>query len=493
MANTVLDTRAGSNGYLEGNFGPVRDERTITDLVVTGTIPPHLDGRFLRNGPNPVSEVDPATYHWFMGDGMVHGVRLRDGRAEWYRNRWVRGPRATAALGEPVTDTRSCASANFPAGNTNVLVHRGRTLALIEGGAGCYELSDELDTKGPCDFDGTLPGGYTAHPLRDPVTGELHAVSYFFGRGRTVQYSVIDADGQAVRTVDIEVTGSPMMHSFSLTEKHVVIYDLPVTFDAGQAAAMTVPGQLRRPAELVLSAIVGRVRIPDPLTAAISARMPTNAQLPYRWNRDYPARIGVLPRDGGSADIRWFDVDPCYVFHPVNAYDDGDSVVLDLVRHDRTFDADFFGPYETAPTLDRWTVDLRGGAVRTERLDDRGQEFPRIDERLLGRRHRYGYTMRVGADGLPSDTLLKHDFTTGTDTGRSFGRGRQIGEFVFVPNGPGAGEDDGVLMGYVYDGATELSELTLLDAGTLDTVATVHLPARVPHGFHGNWAAAREW
>ncbi len=489
--NQVLDTiTPARNGYLDGNFGPVRTERTVTDLDVTGTIPAQLDGRFLRNGPNPVSEVDPATYHWFMGDGMVHGVRLRDGKAEWYRNRWVRGPRATAALGEPVTDTRSCASANFPAGNTNIVVHRGRTVALIEGGAGCYELSDELDTVGPWDFDGTLPGGYTAHPLRDPATGELHAVSYFFGRGRTVQYSVIGADGQAVRTVDIEVTGSPMMHSFSLTEKYVVVYDLPVTFDAVQAAAMTVPGRLRRPARLVMSAIIGRVRVPDPITAAISARMPTNAQLPYRWNREYPARIGLLPRDpaAGSADVRWSDVEPCYVFHPVNAHDDGDRVVLDVVRHDRTFDTDFAGPYESAPTLDRWTVDPTRGTVAARRLDDRGQEFPRIDERLVGRRHRYGYTMLVTPSGRPSDTLLKHDFAAGTDTSRSFGRGRQLGEFVFVPNGPDAGEDDGVLMGYVYDATIGRSDLAILDAGTLDTVATVHLPVRVPHGFHGAWA-----
>lgn len=474
------------NRYLEGNFGPVGAEHTVGGLTVTGRLPEHLDGRFLRNGPNPVAEVDPSAYHWFMGDGMVHGVRLRDGAAQWYRNRWVRGPRAAAELGEPATGDPSCASAGFPAGNTSVVVHGGRTLALIEGGAGCYELSDELDTVGACDFDGTLPGGYTAHPLRDPATGELHAVSYFFGRGKTVRYSVVDAEGHARRTVDIEVTGSPMMHSFSLTERYVVVYDLPVTFDAEQAA-VTVPAPARHSAQLVASAVAGRVRVPDPLTAATASTQ----TLPYRWNRDYPARIGLLPRDGQAGDVRWFDVDPCYVFHPVNAYDDeAGRVVLDVVRHERTFDTDHTGPYEGMPTLDRWTVDPRRGTVTSTRLDDRGQEFPRIDERLLGRRHRYGYTMGVLADGTPSDTVLKHDFTAGTSVSRSLGRGRQLGEFVFVPNGPDAAEDDGVLMGYVFDRATELSELAVLDAGTLDTVATVHLPVRVPHGFHGAWAAA---
>lgn len=87
------------NRYLEGVFAPVPREYTLTDLPVTGAIPDHLDGRYLRNGPNPVGELDPALYHWFSGDGMVHGVRLRDGRAEWYRNRWVRGPVTSVALG----------------------------------------------------------------------------------------------------------------------------------------------------------------------------------------------------------------------------------------------------------------------------------------------------------------------------------------------------------------------------------------------------------
>ena len=167
--------------------------------------------------------------------------------------------------------------------------HAGKTLALVEGGVANYELTDELDTVGPCDFDGTLTGGYTAHPKRDPETGELHAVSYSMYRGNTVQYSVIGVDGRARRTVDIEVTGSPMMHDFSLTEQHVVFYDLPVTFDSRQAAEMTVPRGLRLPARLLLSALIGRVRIPDP----ISARQPS------RDERRPPVPLLVEPAVSG--------------------------------------------------------------------------------------------------------------------------------------------------------------------------------------------------
>ena len=195
------------NRYLEGVFAPLTEEVTLTDLEVIGDLPGHLDGRYLRNGPNPVGEINPDLYHWFIGDGMVHGIRIRDGRAEWYRNRWVRGPQTARALGEAPPSGR------FPisgiGANTNVIGHAGKTLALIESGVTLMELTDDLDTVGACDFDGTLTGGYTAHPKRDPRTGELHAVSYSMYRGNTVQYSVIGVDGHARRTVDIEVTGSP--------------------------------------------------------------------------------------------------------------------------------------------------------------------------------------------------------------------------------------------------------------------------------------------
>ncbi|HEV2777993.1 MAG TPA: carotenoid oxygenase family protein [Actinophytocola sp.] len=459
------------NGYLEGGFAPVREEITSYDLEVTGAIPEHLDGRYLRNGPNPAGEIDPAAYNWFMGDGMVHGVRIRGGRAEWYRNRWVR----------PGGKSRHRAGFEVIGANTNVIGHAGRTLALVEGGNANYELTEELDTVGPCDFDGTIRGGYTAHPLRDPGTGELHAVSYHFGRGNTVQYSVLGADGRARRVIDVEVAGSPMMHAFSLTRNHVVLYDLPVTFDVRRAAEVAVPRPLRAAARLVLSAIIGRVRVPSPLVAAASRSMRPSGLFPYRWNPSYPARVGVMARDGGP--VRWFDVEPCYVFHPLNAYDDGDEIVLDVVRHPKMFDTCLLGPDEGPPALDRWTVDLRAGKVREERLCDRPQEFPRLDERLVGHRHRYGYA-------VAGDCLLKHDLTRGSTETRTFGEGKQLGEFVFEPNGPDAGEDDGVLMGFVYDAATDRSDLVLLDAATLEPIASIHVPQRVPAGFHGNWVPA---
>jgi carotenoid cleavage dioxygenase len=418
--------------FLDGNFAPVTEEVTVTELAVTGTVPPELAGRLVRIGPNPATAPDPATYHWFLGDGMVHGVRLRDGRAEWYRNRWVRGDDVV---------------------NTHVIGVDGRTFALVEAGSRPVELTDELDTVGSCTFDGTLDGSFSAHTHRDPATGDLHAVTYHWSWDH-VRHVVLGPDARVRREVQVPVADGPMVHDCAITERHVVLLDLPVTFSMDAAAA--------------------------------------GASFPYRWNPDHPPRVGLLPLDGEADQVRWFDAPSCYVFHTLNAYDAGDAVVVDLVRHPRMFASRFNGPDEGTPVLERWTLDLASGAVKTETLDDRGQEFPRIDERLTGRPHRYGYTAGFG-DGVEHGPAIKHDLATGTVAVHDHGPGRVTLEPLFVPRpgspAGGAGEDDGWVMSYVYDAASDRSDVVILDARDFagDPVATVHLPVRVPFGFHGSW------
>jgi carotenoid cleavage oxygenase len=443
------------NRYLQDSFAPVHEELTAFDLEVTGAIPDHLDGRYLRIGPNPATDPGEG-YHWFLGEGMVHGVRLEDGHARWYRNRYVR------QHGD-----------DFPP-NTNVLEYAGRTLAIVEAGAKPYELTHDLDTVGPCEL-GTVTGGYTAHPHEDPSTGELHAVSYNWARGNLVDYSVVGTDGRVRHQAEIEVTGSPMIHDCALTEHYVVVYDLPVTFDLGMVA-----GEAPRP----LQRLQATDRLIDQTLRGGAART-----LPYSWDADYPARIGLLPREGGSGDVRWFEIDPCYVFHTLNAYEEGSDVIIDVVRHDRMFATDFTGPNEGPAYLTRFTIDTAAGKVREHRFDEHSQEFPRHDERLTGRRHRYGYAAGVVAAGVRTgDSVLKHDVVAGTTAERRLGAGREVSEFCFVPSSADSAEDEGVLMGYVFDPAVGRSDLVILDAETLEDVAAVHLPGRVPAGFHGNWA-----
>jgi carotenoid cleavage dioxygenase len=445
--------------FLQGSFAPATEEVTAFGLPVTGRLPAELNGRYLRNGPNPLGLDDP-NYHWFLGAGMVHGVRLRDGKAEWYRNRWVRSKAVADAHGERWAGGPVHENMDFAA-NTHIIAHAGRTLATVEAGPLPYELTYELDTVGPCDFGGSLQGGYAAHTKLDHQTGELHAIAYFWAWDH-VRHVVVDKAGKVCRSTDIGVPDGPMMHDFALTATHVVLLDLPVTFS---------------------------------LNAVTEGR-----ELPYVWNPEHQPRVGLLPRDG-SAGVRWIEVDPCWVFHCLNAYDDGDQVVMDLCQYNDPFDVSTLWNAHGPVTLDRWTIDPGAGKVTQQRLDDRGQEFPRVDDRVISRPHRYGYSAVIGeveraitvagdfADHAFSNALLRHDLVRGTAQAREFGPDATVGEAVFAPASADAAEDDGYVLAFAHNpdrGATDLVILAAQDfAG--EPVATVSLPARVPLGFHGSW------
>jgi len=447
--------------FLRGSFAPVTEETTAFDLPVTGAIPAELTGRYLRNGPNPMGLDDP-NYHWFLGAGMVHGVRLRDGKAEWYRNRWVRSKAVAAERNEDWPGGPVHENMDFAA-NTHIIGHAGRTLATVEAGPLPYELTYELDTIGACDFGGTLSGGFAAHTKVDHQTGELHAIAYYWAWDH-VQYVIVDPTGKVRQTTDIPVADGPMMHDFALTQTYVVLLDLPVTFSLNAVAA-------------------GR-------------------ELPYVWNPDHPARVGLLPRDG-SAGVRWFDVDPCWVFHCLNAYDSEGRVVVDLCQYNESFDVSTLWAAHGPVTLDRWTIDPAAGQVTQRRLDDRGQEFPRVDDRIVARPHRYGYSAVIGeinraitvagdfSDDAFANAIIRHDLVAQTAQTRGFGRDATVGEAVFAPSAPDAPEDDGYVLAFVHNPERSASDLVILAAQDFlgEPVATVHLPARVPLGFHGSWIA----
>ena len=441
------------NPYLRGNLAPVEREVTAYDLPVEGAIPPELAGRYLRNGPNP-SPVPVGPYHWFLGDGMVHGVELRDGRALWYRNRWVVTERLAAKRGLPPPAGPPDVIPGGTAANVHVVRHGGHLLALGEAGLP-YELTAELGTVGRFDYAGHLRSAMTAHPKVDPLTGEL----VFFGYSPFppyLRYHVADAADTLRRTEVLDLPRASMMHDFAITARYAMFYDLPVRFDAG---------------------------------------LLQQATMPYSWQPETGARVGIMPRAGGNADLRWLELPPCYVFHTVNAFDDGERVVVDVVRYDAVFrrDGNFLGT-DSPPTLHRWTIDLVAGTLHDAVLDDCPLEFPRVDERLTGRPHRYSYAAEVRLSGADGDFggLVKHDARQGALQHHNFGPGRAAGEGVFVPATAAAGEDEGWVLAYVYDAARDASDLVILDATafTAAPVATIHLPQRVPFGFHGSWLPA---
>jgi len=434
------------NPFLQGNFGPVEGETDAGELKVRGSLPRALSGQLLRNGPNP---TDPGPdHHWFQGDAMIHGVRIEDGRAVGYRNRYIRTTRIEETLGLEAAPISAHQPLMQGGGNVHVIWHAGKILALSEVGLP-YELDAELGTVGQYDFAGKLSSSMTAHPKIDPDTGELVFFGYDFFDVK-LRYHVADATGALVHSVDIDKPTATMMHDFGVTASRVIHMDLPVIFDLK---------------------MVERGR-----------------SLPFRWSDEHPARLGVMPRRGGSDDVRWLEIDPCYVFHPLNAYDDGARIVMDVVRYDRTFVDGQIALEETPGRLVRWTIDPDAGSVDSDTIDADGQEFPRVDPRVEGRRHRYGYAVSVADDPARGfDGLIKHDVEAGTRQAHMFGGGRAPGEGVFVPVGDG--EDEGYLLSVVYDPSSDRSEVVVLDAQrfTDDPVAVIELPGRVPFGFHGSW------
>lgn len=437
--------------HLQGNFAPVQDELTETDLKVEGALPPELNGLYVRNGANPITG---KSEHWFMGNGMVHGVRLEKGRATWYRNRYVRTPLLDKPDMQRVSSTGEVDRVASTA-NTHVVGHGGKILALEEG-AYPWILDDTLETVRCENYGGKLTSPFTAHPHVCPITGEMLAFGYA-QLPPYLTYLRVSPEGELVQSEVIDVPGPTMMHDFMITENYALFMDLPVIFD---------------------------------LPTAVKGGMP------FCWSDDYGARIGIMPRTGGNKDVRWFEIEPCYVFHNMNAWEEGDEVVLDSCRISELWRqaGDMTGG-EGERTLHRFRFNLKTGAVSEATLDERGMEFPRISDARVGLKNRYGYCVQlgVGEGSLQFSTHLKFDLHTGKSEEHHYGAGCNPGEPAFVgAEGCDPDSDAGYLLSYVYDDSSNKSALVVLDASRFgaEPLARIPLPCRVPYGFHGSWVAA---
>lgn len=446
MSDTHTETKPP--WHLRGNWAPVLDELTETDLEVEGAIPPGLDGLYVRTGPNPASGTSP---HWFMGDGMLHGVRLGNGKAEWYRNRFVKTPNITEPLEDPAAGMGDLARGT---GNTHVVAYNGQILCLEEG-HWPWQVDGDLETVGVQNYGGALTTSMTAHPKICPATGELLAFSYFSFQPPYLTYHRISADGALVQSEGIDIPNMVMMHDFNVTRNHVVFMDLPLVFDLEMAAS----------------------------------------GVPFRFDADAGARLGVMPRNGGNADVRWFEIDPCYVFHPVNAHEAGDRIVLHVSRQPEAFGSSS-DDYAQVGRLWRWTIDLTAGTVTEEQVDDRPGDFGRVADAKVGLDARYGYLMAMAGEGNAEEpvygsALWKYDLTDGSCSEHHLGDGVRGGEPVFAAAPDGTAEDDGWIVTIAHDTASDRSKLIVVDATDFASppVATVHLPRRVPYGAHGSWVA----
>jgi carotenoid cleavage dioxygenase len=317
-------------------------------------------------------------------------------------------------------------------------------------------MTTDLRTERVEDFGGMLTSPMTAHPKRDPDTGGLAFFGYDCFGPPYLRYHELDAAGELVHSTEVPVPQATMQHDFGVTATRVAFLDLPVVFDMDLAAQ-------------------GR-------------------SLPFRWHPEAGARVGVLERGGRGEDTRWIDLDPCYVFHVMNAFDDGAAVVLDVCRYERTFDT---GPGEllgtALPTLQRWRVDPDLAKVEITELDDRRVEFPRVDDTLAGRPYRYGYCVTVAQEATTEFTgLVRYDLARDGAVEHRFGAGQAPGEPIFVRAPDGHADDEGWVVTVVYDAARDASDVVILDASSFAATpeAVVHLPSRVPFGFHGSWVPA---
>jgi len=461
-----MDGSPHINTYLSGNFAPVRSEDDFT-LEVTGEIPAGIRGAFYRNGPNPQFEPR-GDYHWFSGDGMVHGFFVEDGKVS-YRNRYVRTPKweientAGKALFsgfDPRAADPSVAGKDGGVSNTNIVWHAGRLMALEEAHKP-FELDPvTLDSRGYVD---DYAGRVTAHPKIDPKTGEMVWFAYGVGEmpfSNTVSYGVTDAAGKVVRRDNFEAPYSSMVHDFLVTDRYALFPILPL---AGSLPRVMAGGA------------------------------------PFAWEPDKGSHVGVMLRDAGVETMRWFTTDACYVFHPMNAWEEGDKILADVMEYPVAPlfpNADGTMSERSAARLVRWTFDLGGASntIKREAIDDLAGEFPRFDERYAGLPYRHGWfaanATRPGDFGF--DSLAHVDHRTGKRVVYSFPAGDVPGEPIFIPRKPDAAEGDGWIIAVVYRAAEDRSDFVVFDAQAIEAgpIGTAKLPRRVPFGFHGNWRQA---
>jgi len=457
-----------SNPYLSGNFAPVRSEDDFAELKITGAIPPELTGTYYRNGPNPQFDPRDANYHWFAGDGMIHAFTVQNGKVS-YRNRYVRTPKWVmendsdkalfGTFGNPMTSDPAVVGKDSGTANTNIIWHANRLLALEEGHQP-FELDPvSLAPKGYRDYAGRA-GRFTAHPKIDPETGELVFFGYMVGDlpfSNGLAYGVADKAGNVTRLDTFEAPYSSMIHDFFVTKNYVAFPVLPLS------------GRLQR-------AMAG--------------------PMPFAWEPDKGSHIGVLRRDAGIETIRGFTADPCYVFHPMNMWEEGDTLVIDAMEYATAPlfpNADGSPGKNSSAYLMRWTIDLAANtnAVRRQRIDDMAGGFPppaaRPARPSSPPRPFSPHPPPAGHEVFVS--IPPHFYQAEPQNSHPLAARDAPGEPVFVPRSVHAAEGDGFLVTTVYRGRENRSDFVVFDAAAVDRgpIASAAVPRRVPFGFHGNW------
>ena len=469
--------------YRTGPWRPQTTEYNADDLeVVEGEIPVDLDGVYLRNTENP---LHPARkfYHPFDGDGMIHVVGFRDGTA-FYRNRFVRtdgllaeneaGRSLWAGLAESPEaaereDGWTARGRMKDASSTDVIVHRGAALTSFYQCGDLYRVDPfSAETLGKETWGGRFPfdWGVSAHPKVDDVTGELLFFSYS-KQAPYLKYGVVDERGELVHFVDVPLPGPRLPHDMAFTRNYSIFNDFPLFW----------------PPELLARGI----------------------HLP-RFHADMPSRFGIVPRRGRSEDVRWFEAEPTYVLHFVNAFEDGDEIVLDGFYEGDPEPLDvgagtmwekvfrFLALDRLQTRLYRWRFNLVTGAVAEGPLSDAITEFGTINPGYAGDPYRYAYAATGKPGWFLFDGLVRHDLHTGAEERFAFGDGVFGSETAMAPRVGSAAEDDGYLVTLTTDMTADASYCLVFDARRVadGPVCKLRLPERISSGTHSTWAPGSE-
>lgn len=449
-----------NNMFLKGIWEPLVSECDINDLMVIGKIPKELNGTFYRNGPNP-QYVYSENYHMFEGDGMVHAITFHNGQVR-YQNRWIRTEKflterqARKSLFGGMRDfgarDDSVKNCSGNTANTNLIWHHNKLLALNEGAPPVNLDPNDLTQCKLYSFNQVMDRSMMAHPKIDPVSGELIFYSYF---GPDFRYFIADKDGKISYKKTITLPFRCMMHDFAITENFSILPLFPLTWDFQRIM---------------------------------------RGENVFKWEPNLNTRFAIMPRYGNDNNIIWFEDQSALGFHVVNAREENDKVILEMVvMDDIPHDAIAFSDDHTiyANYFTRWIFDLKKRKITKERLDEINVEFPRIDERFVGKQNRHAYMNGSLNKKLTNlfDSIIHYDVKSNQKQIHNFGEGSFPLEPIFVPRSTEAEEGNGFLLSYVYREALNRSDLVILDAQHIDAepLATVQLPHRVPFGFHGCW------
>ncbi|MFK7979516.1 MAG: carotenoid oxygenase family protein [Saprospiraceae bacterium] len=469
MKNDVMNyALEAGNPYLLGAYAPTFKEIIAEDLEVIGEIPKDINGVYVRNGPNP--KFTPiGHYHWFDGDGMLHALQIKDGKAT-YRNRWINTKhfKEEAKAGKTVWHgVMGNMRANKMEGrlplkdsaNTAVSFFNDKLLAGWYMCGDLYKIDPfTLETEGVEDFNGTMKSKAMAHVKVDEVKNEM----VFFDYGPQppfMTYGVVGSNGAVKHFAEIELPAPRLPHDMGITQNYSILMDLPLYHS--QAA----------------------------LRAGKSS---------ITFNREMPSRFAILPRYGTNEDVRWFEADPCFIYHVVNAWEEGDEIIMDTcVTINPTPQKEYSNAMEKLnaylrleANVKRYRFNLKTGETKEHWIDDAFTEFPLINSRFTGRKSRYSYIQHFDNSTIMRfDGVVKYDTEKDSSKTHWYGEGKFGSESPFIPAENGTGEDEGYIISFVSDERDGTSEAIILDAQNIEKapLARIKMPQRVPLGFHACW------